>query len=440
MSKIYRISLLFLVIVTVGAIPPAGAEEANGRLTMQGALEVALRQHPALTESKEKMNAAQYQIGVSRAAYLPQVSYTSNLYYGNAFPASTGAGGASPTGVGGAGLKATDYYINRVSATQLIFDFGKTPGQIAQTRSTFQQTREDFTNTRQQVALDARTAYFGYLAAQRALKVEQDNVRQNQDLLKQAQGFYQVGLKAKIDVTKAEANLYDAEANLLRAKNALDLTRVTLMNALGLKTWPYKDLEDVLAVTHAVKPLADLKAEAVRQRPDLQRNRYQQDYNQAALRVARAGYFPTLSTLGSYGRIGPEDPAGISAWWVGVGLTMPLFDGLLTFHNVRVARANIQSTLAGAEVLNLNVSKEVEQAYLDMQTGRELIRATGKALEAAQENFRLAQGRYKAGVGTIIEVTDAQVQLSRAELKNVQALYDYQVYEAKLDKAVGRAF
>ena len=104
------------------------------------------------------------------------------------------------------------------------------------------------------MVLDLRTAYFGYLAARRAMKVQEETVRQNQELMKQAQGFYQVGLKAKIDVTKAEANLYQAEANLIQAKNNVELARVTLMNALGIKTWPYKDVEDVLEVTPSPGP------------------------------------------------------------------------------------------------------------------------------------------------------------------------------------------
>lgn len=438
---------LFLIINLLIGATIAQSQETNGHLTMQQAIDIALKEHPSLKESKEKVAAAQYQIGASRAAYLPQVNYTGNIYWGNAFPATSGAGlVGGPPGIGGiTGGKTTDFYINRFSLTQLIYDFGKTPGLIDQSRATFHQSREDYSGNRQRVVLDARSAFYGYLAAQRAVKVEQENVAQNQTLLKQAQGFYNVGLRAKIDVTKAEANLYDAEASLIRAKNAVDLARVTLMNALGLKTWPYKELEDVLDVTPAPLSLPDLKAQALQQRPELLRNRYQQDFNEAALKVARAGYFPTLSSLAAYGWAGPDAPFSSTtfenrSWWVGAGLTLPVFDGLLTYHNVRVARSNIQATLAGAEVLRQDVGKEVEQAYLDLKSGWELIRATKKAMESARENFRLAQGRYQVGVGSIIEVTDAQVQLSRAELRYVQALYDYKVNEARLDKAIGKAF
>ncbi len=441
-----RVVLLILAALLVLGPAAVPAQEANGRLTLQKAIDIALKEHPSLKESKEKVAAAKYQIGASRAAYLPQFTYTHNLYYGNAFPATSGAAiSGGPPGLGALGGATTDFYVNRVSLSQLIYDFGKTPGQISQSRATFQQTREDYAGNRQKVVLDARTAYFGYLAAVRARKVTEETVRQNQELVKQAQGFYEVGLRAKIDVTKAEANLYNAEADLIRAKNAVDLAQVTLMIALGLKTWPYHGVEDVIEVTRQPQSLAELKAQGLNQRPEILRNRYQQDFNKAALRVAKAGWYPTLSSLAAYGWSGPNAPFGAEAlenrsWWVGAGLTVPLFDGLLTYHNVRTANANINATLANSEVLSQDISKEVEQTYLDVTAAWELIRATKKALEAARENYRLAQGRYQVGVGSIIEVTDAQVQYFQADLRFVRALYDYRVAEAQLDKAIGKAF
>ncbi len=434
-----------LVMLVLGlGLPPAGlrAQEAQRSLGLKEAIDIALKQHPSVKEYQEKVVAAQHAIGVSRAAYFPQANFLSDYFYGNAF-ARTARGAPSITGPSAVSTaiapQVSNFYIYRFSVNQLLYDFGKTPGLVAESRAGYRQAREDYSGTRQQVVLDARTAYFGLLARQRALKVQEDTVKQNQDLVKQAQGFYQVGLKAKIDVTKAEANLYDAEAGLIRAKNAVDLARVTLMTALGLKTFPYSKVEDVLEVTYEIPPLSDLKVQALRQRPDLLKNRYQQDYNQAALKVAQSGYFPTFTSTAAYGWQGNDYPLDDN-WWVGAGVTIPLFEGLATTYSVRQAKANIRSTEASTEVLRQNITKEVEQAYLDLVAARELIRATAKAREAAQENWRLAQGRYKAGIGTIIEVTDAQVQFSQADLKFVQALYDYRVNEAKLDKAIGRTF
>jgi outer membrane protein len=142
------------------------------------------------------------------------------------------------------------------------------------------------------VARDTRTAYYGYLAAMKAQKVAEENVRQNQELLKQAKGFYDVGLRAKIDVTKAEANLMNAEAALIKARNLVDVSRVTLMTVLGLKTWPYGTVEDILEADHKPQGLEDLKAQALNQRPEILGNKYQQEGNLASIKTARAGYFP----------------------------------------------------------------------------------------------------------------------------------------------------
>jgi outer membrane protein len=441
---ILPVVFLTLLGLALGPGVPAGGAEAPERLTLENAVAIALKEHPTLRESREKVDAARYGIGISRSAYFPQVQFDWNYYYGNAFARTSRGTGTFSTPASVSSLlstsqEGTNFYIHRFSLNQLLYDFGKTPGLVDQSRSTFNQTKEDYTGNRQQVVLDARTAFYGHLAARRALKVQEETVRQNQALVKQAQGFYNVGLKAKIDVTKAEANLFDAEAGLVKAKNLVDLTRVTLMTALGLKTWPFKELEDVLEVTYEHRALADLKGQALQRRPEIVKNRYIQDFNQAGVRVARAGYFPTLSGTGAYGWQGSDYPVP-GNWWLGAAVTLPLFEGGLTRYSVSQAKSNLNAASADAEVLRQNITKEVEQSYLDVVSSWEFIRATKQALEAARENLRLAWGRYQAGVGTIIEVTDAQVQFSQADLKYVQALYDYQVNVAKLDKAIGKPY
>jgi len=432
------VCVVFLLLAGLAAAAP------QGRLTEKEAIELALKQHPAIKESQERRAAAKAQIGVSRSGYFPQASFTGNYYYGDAF-AGSGRGATSqafPSGVTGAisgRPKPRDFYIYRFNFTQLIYDFGKTAGAVAGSRAGYQQAGEDLAGVRQRVVLEVRTAFYGYLAAGRAVRVEEENVRNNREILRQAQGFYRVGTRAKIDVTKAEANLYDAETTLLRAKNLVDLARVSLLTAMGLKSWPFAAVEDVLEAPPKTLTLADLKEQALKQRPEVLRNRYQQEGDRAAIRVARSGYFPTFSGTAAYGWQGDGYPL-LSDWWVGVGVNFPLFEGLKTKFSVDQARAQLRATLAGAEVLAQDVAKEVEQNFLDVQTAREVIRASAKAKEAAQENLRLAQGRYQAGVGSIIEVTDALVQFARADLKYVQALYDYRISEARLDKAVGRTY
>jgi outer membrane protein len=451
-QKFLRATVLGLVFSMLLMLPvrmaPAAAEEPAGNLSLDQAIGTALKEHPSVKQFRENMAASREAIGVAKANYFPQTNFVANYYYGNAFASSlkpktsltpVPVGGASGAGTSTA---AGNFYFYQFQANQLLYDFGKTPGTVAESRANFKGSEQDYFGTRQQVVLDLRTAYFGFLAARRAWKVQEETVRQNQELTKQAQGFYQVGLRAKIDVTKAEANLYQAEANLIQAKNNVELARVTLMNALGIKTWPYKDVEDVLEVTPQPRPLEELLAQATERRPELQKNRYQQEFNQAAIKVARAGYFPTISSTAAYGWQSLDQPFATlpSNWYLGASMTFPLFNGLSTQYSVSQNKAQLRAATANFEVLRQNASKEVNQAYLNVKSGWELIRATKKALEAARENLRLAWGRYQAGVSTIIEVTDAQVQFSQAELNFVQALYNYRVFEAQLDKAIGKPY
>ena len=293
----YAVFIYFSIMMSVlGMVQVAAAAEPAGSLSLNRAIDIALQEQPSVKQSRENVAAARYNIGVARAAYLPQVNFVANYYYGNAFataarkPLTTATGGTVSSVSSAA---QTNYYFYQFQANQLIYDFGKTPGLIDESRASFGQNQQDYAGTRQQVVLDVRTGYFGYLAAQRAQKVQEETVRQNQDLLNQAQGFYKVGLKAKIDVTKAEANLYQAEANLIQAKNNVKLAQVTLMTALGLKTWPFTQVEDVLEVMTQPRSLEELKALALQRRPEIQKNRYQQKFNEAGIQVARSGYFPS---------------------------------------------------------------------------------------------------------------------------------------------------
>jgi outer membrane protein TolC len=440
----------FLPVVFVGVLALAGvavAEEPGGVLTLEEAVNFALKQNPSVTEFKERMNAAMEQVGVTRSALLPQATFAGTVFYGNAFSSRAGgeAAVAVPGGTSGAisvptpEREITTFEVYRFSFTQLFYDFGKTPNQVAGSKANFKKTGEDYANTRQQVVLTTRTAYFSYLAARRAIKVAEENVRQNQELLKQAQGFYKVGLRSKVDVTFAESNLANAETELIRAKNLAAVSRVELMTVLALRTWPYQDVEDTLEVTPKRLSIKELKDQALKQRPELKRTLFQQQEDKANIKVARANFFPSFQGFAAWGTQGDRHDLE-EQWWIGAAVNVPVFEGLSRYHSLRQAKAQLRSTIANSESVTLTVLREVEQSYEDLESAWEVIKSRTKAKEAATENLRLAWGRYRAGVGSIIEVTDAQIRFASADLEQVRALFDYRVVEARLDKAIGKSF
>lgn len=436
---------LGVVVLVLGGLyfsnPALAQKKINGKkLSIEEAIEVALQNHPAIKEFKERSLSARAQIGVSRANLLPQVSNTSSYYYGNSVPSSSLN---IPTGVGqfsSSRGEISDFVVHSFQVNQLLYDFGKTLGQVGQSKALHDVARMNLSNVRQQVVLDAKTTFYGYLAAERAVAVTEENLRLNEDLVRQAQGFYQVGVRAKIDVTTAEANLYTAQSDLITARNNFQIAKVNLMTALGLKSWPYDGLTFQLNTRPKLMNLGDAKEKALADRPDYLKNKFQQKADQQAVRTARAGYFPTLYSQGLQNTQGKPYGDMRGTWSLSLNASVPIFEGLTTKYSVQQAKANLRATESNAEVLRQDINKQVEQSYLNVTAAAEKTRATEKGKEAANENWDLAQGRYKAGVGSIIEVTDAQVKFFNAELSYIRSVYDLKVAEAQLEKAVGKAY
>ncbi len=434
--------VLLLLLVGLSLVRPGLAQPvaAGKQLSLDEAIEVALHNHPAIREFKERSLSARAQIGVSRANLLPQVTHTSSYFYGNSIPSTslniTAGAGRFASSAG----NINDFTVHSFQVNQLLYDFGKTLGQIGQSKALYDAAKMDLANIRQQVALDAKTAFFGYLAAARAVKVSEENLRLNEDLVRQAKGFYQVGTKARIDVTTAEANLYTAQSDLITARNNLQIAQVALMTALGLKSWPYVGLSYQLETRPKLMDLAEAKDTALAQRPDYRKNKFQQEADQQAVRTARAGYLPTLYSQGLQNTQGKPYGDMRGTWSLSLNASVPLFEGLATKYSVQQAKANLRATQANAQVLSQDINKEVEQSCLNVRAAAEKTRAAAKGQEAAKENWDLAQGRYKAGVGSIIEVTDAQVKYFNAELSYIRSVYDLKVAEAQLEKAVGKPY
>ena len=439
--KHFCYSLLIALVGLTFSLPSFAQKEIAGKkLTLEDAIDVALHHHPAITEYKERSLSTRAQIGISRANLLPQVSSTSSYYYGNSVPSSSLniPSGFGPLGIGQGNV--SDFMVHSFQVNQLLFDFGKTLGQIGQSKALYDVSKMDLANIRQQVALDVKTAFFGYLAAERGVMVSEDNLKLNEDLLRQAQGFYQVGAKAKIDVTTAEANLYIARSDLITARNNVKIARVNLMTAMGLKSWPYDGLSYNLDIRPKIPGLNDAKEKALEDRPEYQKNKFQQKADQQAIRTAKSGFFPTLYSQGLQNTQGKPYGDMRGTWSLSLNASVPIFEGLATKYALQQAQANLRATQSNAEVLRQDINKQVEQSYFNVQAAAEKTRATEKGAEAAKENWDLAQGRYKAGVGSIIEVTDAQVKFFNAELSYIRSVYDLKVAEAQLEKAVGKPY
>lgn len=418
-------------------------------LTVATCIEIAHKNNPAIVAATGTVDVYRNRVGEARSVYYPHVSAvglynrsrvateTSTIVTGdpaNPFPMRTPAvEDVTPSHV----------YSGSVVLNQNIYDFGRTSSSVNISKYDLESSRSDLDFTRDAVILSVKQAYYGVLQAQRGRDVATDVLKQFQMHLDQAKGFFDVGTKSKIDVTKAEVDLSNAKLSLINAENSLKLARVTLNNVMGVPDAPEYSIEDNLSFQKYAVTLEEATAKAFENRPDLKSVVAKRQAAEANVSLQRSDYYPSLS--GSAGVTTskyeldeePDTNTSTNSWNAGVTLTVPLFEGLVTRHRVAEAKSGLAVRRANEEATRQQVLFDVRQAYLNLQAAEASIATAELAAQQAKENLDLANGRYAAGVGSPIEVSDAFTTYVTAQASYTNALYNYKIAQASIEKAMG---
>jgi outer membrane protein TolC len=295
--------------------------------------------------------------------------------------------------------------------------------------------------------LAVKQAYYVYLGAQELVRVRQDTVRSRELLVRQARGFYEVGTRARIDVARAEANLFSAQADLIATENAVKIAWVTLRNAMGLPRLPEQPVALDSPEVQFSMNLAEARNVAFDSRTELKSFEAQRRASDQLIATARRGHLPDLIFDANYGRrhVSNETSNGRTlntfplqpTWSVGLSFNIPIFDGFRTTNRVEETLHNYYNLRAQEEDRRQLIALEVEQSYLRVVETQERIKANEAAAKASKENLDLARGRYEVGVGSIIEVTEAETLYTDAQTTYIRTIYEYKIADAQLARAMG---
>ncbi len=421
-----RFKALSFQVVMAAALFLTAQAHAEEPLSLDEAVATALKNHPQILEAKANLAGAEARSGQALAGYYPQVRISSDWSKGRSyFPVKQST-------------LESDVTTATLSASQTIYDFGRTAGAVEAGRWNRSAASDALAVSRQDVLFRVRNGFYLLLAAGKQVDAVNETVLAREAVFRQAQEFFREGLKAKVDVARAEANLYAAKTSLIRAQNNRDLAKVELANALGITSLGERKLAAPQVAPAETPELAAAQRDALANRPELRRLGALENSAQASLKTAKSGFLPVLSATASFGYADRDLPPSSNVWGVGVNLTIPLFSGFATVEQVKEAVALRSAVAAQQEGERLQVAKEVEAAWLGVREAGARMVSTGKEVAAADESKALAEGRYQEGVGSIIEVTDAQSQALEARTAQIQALYDYQIALARLDRAVGK--
>jgi outer membrane protein TolC len=422
--------------------PPAGptgsaptAPQILGRkLALDEAVAIALAGQPQIQARLFDYAAARHRVTQALAPMLPQLtgSVTATRSQQTTLSTSATTGLTTPVQIN---RDLNQTLFAQVALSQLLFDFGKTLAATDAARKLATVALESVELQRQLISLAVKEAYTNINFSQRLITVAQAQFDRAQLNLRSARGFYEVGTRPKSDVVRAEVDVANARVDLIRGRNAERLARVALNTAMGIDVDTPTQVQENLIYEPVQFDRPQLRAEALRQRPEHRQAKLQVDVTEAQERLAFRNFLPNLFGTGAYGGTRSE----LNPFWsLGLSLTWTIFDGGNLVGKYQEARANLDAAQSRVKASALDIIQNVEQAEIVAEESQERIQAAQAAVASAEENFRLAQGRFDAGVGTILELTDAQLALTQSQNVEAQALADFRIALSRLDRALGR--
>lgn len=424
-----QVQWIVMCLTLIGA--PNVRSENTRRLSLKEAEELAIRSHPGVNAADLMAAAAKEVTMETRSAFFP------NLY-----ASVTGAGAPENSRIAAGALNNPIIYsrlATGVSISQLITDLGRTAHLTDSARLKANARSHAAQATRDEVLLAVDRAYFETLRAGAVLKVAEQTVAARQLIADQVSELAKSNLRSGLDVSFAKVSLSEAKLLLVAAQNDIKAKQADLSVALGYQDLQVFELVDLPLPPLALPDLTQLLNEAIQNRPDLADLRYE---HQSALKFAQAERALTYPTISLFGTVGgtPIRVEQLEDHYsaVGINVNIPVFNGHLFSARRRESEFEARAKLENLRELENRVTHEVRIAWLDANTASQRIGLTVELLNQASQALDLAQARYDLGLNSIVDLSQAQLNKTAAEISSASAKYDFLARLAMLDFMVGK--
>ena len=412
--------------------PQGQSNPAMRTLSLADAEHIALQNNPQISVARLTALASQQVTRERRSALWPAASV--DLTAVDSHPGSriTAGGLNNPIIYERAAAGAT--------VTQLITDFGRTTNLISSAKFAAKAQDQNALATQEQIRLAVDQAFYGALQAHQLTRVAEQTVNARQTVADQVQALFNNKLKSQLDLSFANVNLSQAKLLLLDAQNNENSELATLYAVLGFASLQNFQLaEDTTQLPPPAANVDDLITQALTKRPELLALNYDLESAQKFQLAERDLLFPSIRAAGAVGDTPVRNPV-LSNWYgaVGVNMDIPVFNGFLYSARAKEARLRAQAAQARFTDLRNRVSRDVRTAWLNATTAYNRLSVTQQLLDQSNLALDLAQTRYKIGLSSIVELSQAQLQQTQAEIGNVQAGYDYRLAQAELRYAMGQ--
>lgn len=438
MKKIAATSITWLLILTAG---PLAHTQERLTLTLEKSISLALSQNPFYLASQDRVEASQSRLRQAAAQFFPSLNASAlqNLdekVFVLEFPSFIPGG--QPQRVA---IDFTKDYQLALSFTLPLFTGGRLTSGYKQAKYNFFSTQESVRQTSQETVFNVKRGYYGYLLAKKLVDVSEEALTLAGKLSQNVKNMYEVGIASRLDLLRAEVRVANLKPSVLQARNNLAVAELSLKTLLGLDLVQPVEIIGEMTYEPVEIKLEESLAKALANRPELSQVNYQKKMAQEMVKIARAAGLPTLAVSGSYSYWADLFSFKRDNWQsfysFNLVLDIPIFNGFSTSAKVAESEAMIREIEHTEKGLIDGIKFEVESAVLTLNQAKESLLSQEKNIEQARESVRVAELNYGEGLATILDVDSAQVALSEARINYLQALYEYTVSLAQLERAMG---
>ncbi len=440
-TSIWRFALFAAAgLALVLASRAADSSAALPPLSLAEAINLALRENPSILQAEKELQAQQGIVVQTRAAVLPKVEVRGD--YRERDPESVDRTIELFVPV----IQPNRLWSSEVRLVQSVYEGGRLVSSVRTARLLREKALLDYQAIVSDVTLRVRTAYADILGLERRIDVARSSLdllqQQHRDMTRR----FENGLESRFAVLRAEVEAANARPALIRAQNGHQIARRNFLHLIGQRS-AIDDAEaslrltDTLEIREFTASLAEALGQARSNRVELAAQEKEAALRREGIVTARAGYKPSVQVFAGYGtrnsEYRPDLLDRVTGWSAGAQMTWPLFNGLRSKGKVDEAKARYEQARLETADLDLRIELEVRTAHSHLSEAREILRSQEKVIEQAEEALRLANARQENGQATQLDVLASQTALTEARATHVDALRDYVVALAELERAIG---
>jgi outer membrane protein TolC len=453
---------MVILIQTLGLIPgsnrgTASAQESVKTFTLAQSISYALRNSREFEVAQKDVELADEKVKEARAAFLPQLmldtGYTFNgdlstiVLDGNflanlndllpenpSLDKEVDGTSAEPIEIE---LGSEHNFQGKAKVTYPLFTWGQLGNIYRQAVLGKQAVKRALEAVQLDIELKVRQVFHGVLLAQAFVDVVEQSLAQVERRYELVQEQKAAGVTTRLEVIRANVQVVNTRSQLIQARNQRKLAEENFKLTLGLPLDKTVSIDGRLHAELKSVNIDQAIATALERRPEIQQIEIQEQIGEKQVKVAKAGNKPMLSTFGNYIFNDSERQSFDASWNVGVAIQLPIFDGFATRARVNQARLSLDQIRTNKDQLLDSIKLGAKSAVFDLEAVRKLIEAQEGIVEQAAEGLRIANVQHEVGLITGVELTDVELSHTQAQVNRLQAIHDYIIAVARLERAIG---